>query len=127
MFISLTLQLNLNVDIERFDSIDMAQSINVSHANVIKSFSMFSLFFVNSILNIMVQLHWLYCKLEQCFCSQFGIGEKRYFYVIEGTLLKVRYDPYSNLITYLITLMVRYKVRFRGFFLLAEKKSIKNI
>ena len=29
-----------------------------------------------------------------------------------GTLLKVRYDPYSNLITYLITLMVRYKVGY---------------
>ena len=39
-----------------------------------------------------------------------GIGDKRYLYVIEGTLLKVRYDPYSNLITYLITLMVRYKL-----------------
>ena len=30
-----------------------------------------------------------------------GIGEKRYLCVIEGTLLKVRYDPYPNLITYL--------------------------
>ena len=42
-----------------------------------------------------------------------GIGEKRFLYVIEGTLLKVRYDPYPNLITYLITLMVRYKVHYK--------------
>ena len=33
-----------------------------------------------------------------------GIDEQCFQYVIEGTSLKVRYDPHPNLITYLITL-----------------------
>ena len=33
-----------------------------------------------------------------------GINEKRFNYVIEPTLGNLRYDPYPNLIMYLITL-----------------------
>ena len=32
-----------------------------------------------------------------------GIDEKSYFYIIEPLLLNLRYDPYYNLITYLIS------------------------
>ena len=54
-----------------------------------------------------------------------GIGEKRFLYVIEGTLLKVRYDPYPNLITYLITL--RYVIRYIMTLILILRYVIKYV
>ena len=40
----------------------------------------------------------------------FGIDEKRFFNVIDPTLGNLHYDPYPNLITYLVTL--RYVIRY---------------